>query len=194
MSARCAIWLAAFITAVYVGFIVGIGALVGTRGDVLLSAVAAALVAMAFQPVRRRAQRFANRLVYGERASPYEVLSSFSQRVASAYAADDVLERMARLLGEGTGASRAEVWVRVGRRLQRSAAWPAADAPVSVALADGELPSIEGASLAMPVRDEGICSARSSSRSRRRIPSRRPRSGSSRTSRTRPGSCYATRR
>ncbi len=33
--------------------------------------VAAAIVAIAFQPARRRAQHFADRLVYGKRATPY---------------------------------------------------------------------------------------------------------------------------
>ena len=40
-----------------------------------LSIAATAVVAVAFQPVRERVQRFANRLVYGDRATPYEVLS-----------------------------------------------------------------------------------------------------------------------
>ena len=48
----------------------------------MLSIVATAVVALSFQPVRERVQRFANRLVYGERATPYEVMSSFSDRVA----------------------------------------------------------------------------------------------------------------
>ena len=60
---------------------------------------------MAFQPVRDRAQRFANRLVYGKRATPYEVLAEFSERMAGTYATEDVLPRMARILAEGTGAS-----------------------------------------------------------------------------------------
>ena len=45
------------------------------RCSPLLSAVAAAVVAVAFQPVRERARRLANRVVYGKRATPYEVLA-----------------------------------------------------------------------------------------------------------------------
>src|SRR5262249_29083124 len=63
--------LAIFISAVYVAVVVGIGAFVGNRASPVLSAVAAAAVALAFQPVRRRAQRLADRLVYGKRATPY---------------------------------------------------------------------------------------------------------------------------
>ena len=51
--------------------------------------------------MRERLQKVANRLVYGKRATPYEVLSQFSERVAESYAADDVLPRMARVLAEG---------------------------------------------------------------------------------------------
>ena len=94
--------LAAFITVVYVGLVVWIGALVESRGHAVLSAVAAALVAIAFQLVRRRAQRVANRLVYGERATPYEVLSEFGRRVSEGYGSEDVLVRMARPGGPRT--------------------------------------------------------------------------------------------
>jgi signal transduction histidine kinase len=97
--------LAAFITAVYLAIVVGFGALVGSGGNAVLSAVAAAVIALAFQPARRRAQRLANRVVYGERATPYEVLSGFSERLAETYSIDDVLPRLARVLAEGVGAS-----------------------------------------------------------------------------------------
>ena len=46
--------LAAFITIVYVAIVVGVGALVGSGGNAVLSAVAAAVIAVAFQPARRR--------------------------------------------------------------------------------------------------------------------------------------------
>ena len=116
--------LAVFITLVYVAIVVGVGALVGSQASPVLSAAAAAVVALAFQPVRRRAQRFADRLVYGKRATPYEVLSEFSERVGQTYANEDLLPRMARALGEGTGAARADVWVRVGEELRPEATWP----------------------------------------------------------------------
>ena len=108
--------LAVFITAVYVGIAVGLGALVGSGGkpNLALSILATALVAIGFQPVRERVQRVANRLVYGKRATPYEVLSQFSERVAESYAVDEVMPRMARVLAEGTGAQRSDVWLRGG--------------------------------------------------------------------------------
>ena len=43
--------------------------------------IAAVVIAVAFQPVRSAANRLSNRLVFGERATPYEVLSAFSERL-----------------------------------------------------------------------------------------------------------------
>jgi signal transduction histidine kinase len=118
--------LAALITAIYIGIAVGIGSLVGSGGkpNLGLSILATAIVAVGFQPARERLRKVANRLVYGRRATPYEVLSQFSERVAESYASEDVLPRMARVLGEGTNADLAEVWLRSADALQRAAAFP----------------------------------------------------------------------
>jgi signal transduction histidine kinase len=124
--------LVGFITAVYVAIVVGIGSLVGSgdQANVPLSIAATAIVAVAFQPVRERVQRFANRLVYGQRATPYEVLSEFSERIGDAYDAEDLLPRMARILAEATGAQRSDVWLVVGGRLRPDASWPADVVPL----------------------------------------------------------------
>ena len=116
--------LAVFFTAVYALVVGVVGAFVGSRSTAGLSFVAAALVAVGFQPVLGRARRFADRVVYGERATPYEVLTSFSQGVAETYADEDVLERMATVVGEGIGAASAEVWLRVDDTLRVAASWP----------------------------------------------------------------------
>jgi signal transduction histidine kinase len=122
--------LAAFITVVYVVIVAGIGSLgpgflqAGSRPDLGLSILATAVVAVAFQPVRERVQRLANRLVYGKRATPYEALSEFAGRMGDTYAADDVLPQMARVLADGTGADRAVVWVKDGGGLAARACWP----------------------------------------------------------------------
>ena len=151
--------LAVFITAVYVGIVVGLGAAAGSSGkpNLALSILATAIVAVAFQPVRERVQRLANRLVYGKRATPYEVLSQFSHRVAGTYSSEDVLPRMARVLGEGTGASRADVWIRLGDGIAPTASWPPGDAPAPprVAITGQQLPTIPGLSRIVPVRHHG---------------------------------------
>jgi signal transduction histidine kinase len=151
--------LAAFITVVYVAIVAGIGAVAaGSVSNRLLPIVAAVVIAVAFQPVQAAARRLANRLVLGPRATPYEVLSAFSERVAGTYATEDLLPRMARILGEGTGAQRAEVWLRVGEKLRPAAAWPpSADGTGSepIPVQDGELPSLGSGVDALPVRQDG---------------------------------------
>ena len=118
--------LGAFITAVYVGIVVGIGRLVGSgnRPNLALSIVATAVVAVAFQPVRERVQRFANRLVYGTRASPYEVMAGFADRMAGALSVDDVLPQMAEAAARGVGAQAARVTLRLPDGGDRSTVWP----------------------------------------------------------------------
>jgi signal transduction histidine kinase len=151
--------LAAFITVVYVAIVVGFGALVGTSGrpNLALSVLATAIVAVAFQPVRERVERLANRFVYGKRATPYEVLSQFSHRVAGTVSSEDVLPRMARVLGEGTGASRADVWIRLGDGIAPAASWPPGDgpAPSRIAISGQLLPPVPGISRIVPVRHQG---------------------------------------
>jgi signal transduction histidine kinase len=149
--------LAAFITAVYVGIVVGVGTLVGSGGrpNLVLSIVATGIVAVAFQPVRERVQKVANRLVYGKRATPYEVLSQFSERVAETYAADEALPRMARVLAEGTGAERAQVWLRAGALLRPAATWPeSSGAEEPVPLLGDYLPDLPGEDV-VPVKHQG---------------------------------------
>ena len=150
--------LAGFITAVYVAIVVGIGAAIGqgSKPNLGLSILATGVVAVAFQPVRERVQRFANRLVYGVRATPYEVLSEFSSRMAGAYESEDLLPRMARILAEGTGAGGATVWLKVGSELRAEASYPAeSENRDRLPLLDGELPKIAGATLALPVHHRG---------------------------------------
>ena len=150
--------LAAFITAVYIGIAVGIGTLVGSGGqpNLWLSIVATIIVAVGFQPVRERVQKIANRLVYGNRATPYEVLTAFSEQVADTYAADEVLPRMARVLQEGTAADSATVWLRGAGELRPAATFPEADARREpVPTSGGTLPDMPEESLLVRVEHQG---------------------------------------
>ena len=74
--------LSAAFTGVYIGIVLGIGTFVGHQGGPLLTIAAAVTIALLFQPLRRRAQLFANRLVYGRRATPYQALSDFAGDMA----------------------------------------------------------------------------------------------------------------
>jgi signal transduction histidine kinase len=117
--------------------------------------IVALLLGLAFRPVTRFARRIADRVVYGRRATPYEVLTEFSERVGESYATEDVLGRMAQILGQATGAGSARVWLRLGAELQPAASWPTDAEPAAVAVVANEaLPTIEGETV-VEVRDRG---------------------------------------
>ena len=146
-------FLAIVITAVYALIVVYVGALVGGPGRFGLSLLATALIAVAFQPVRDRAQRMANRLVYGKRSTPYEALSQLNEQIAGTYGGEEILERMTRILAEATGAERAELWVRRGQEIVRTSTWPVVPS-ASSAMSNGRLPEI-AADKVLPVTHKG---------------------------------------
>lgn len=128
-----------FVTGLYVALVVGVGRLLGADADDPVFAVlATAVVAIAFQPAREWLERLANRMVYGRRATPFEVLAGFSRRLAGTDASDEALVRVAGLLAEGTGATATGVWVRVGDQLRLAAT---AEGP------SGESPGVGGAGM-----------------------------------------------
>jgi len=138
--------------AVYAGAVALIPTFIEMENPVFLFGTALAL-GIAFRPVMRLARRLADRVVYGERATPYEVLTEFSQRVGGAYATEDVSARMAQILGEGTGADVARVWLRVGRTFRAAGSWPE-DAAAAVPSTDGDRLEVAGETV-IKVRDRG---------------------------------------
>ncbi len=116
--------LVGFITVVYVAVVVGIGSLLGDPRNPALSIAATAVVALLFGPVRERVRRFANRLVYGKRATPYEVMSGFAHRVSGSLSVDQILPEMAEVAAKGVGAIAARVRVTLPHGAERSRSWP----------------------------------------------------------------------
>ena len=145
--------VAGLLIAVFLAVAVVIGGVFGRSEGAAV--VAAAIIGLAFWPALRVARRVADRIVYGGRATPYELLASFGERMSETYATDDVLPRTAHLLADATGASKATVWLRVGRQLRPAAWWPAdGDPPKALALDRGELPAL-AADRSEAVRDRG---------------------------------------
>ncbi|WP_159081570.1 sensor histidine kinase [Nocardioides sediminis] len=105
----------------YVGLVVGAGALLPVS-DRVMALAATAAVAVVFEPVRRRAQELADRLVYGRRATPYETLSRLSAQLSRND--DDLLEGLAATVAGGIGASEVVVWLGDAERMEAVAAWP----------------------------------------------------------------------
>lgn len=144
--------LAVFIAGVYVAIVVGLGRLLGDEAGFGLSIVATVLVALAFQPARRRVEHWANRLVYGERATPHEILVRFSHR-SSELSDEELLDRIPRLMVEGTGARSATLWTRMGDGFATAAVWPV-DAGVRT-LGDGDGFEDPEADSSLPVFHDG---------------------------------------
>ena len=105
----------------YVGLVVGAGTLLPVS-DRVLALAATAAVAVVFEPVRRRAQGLADRLVYGRRATPYETLSRLSAQLSRNDGG--LLEGLASTIAGGIGASEVVVWLGDAERMEAVAAWP----------------------------------------------------------------------
>jgi signal transduction histidine kinase len=103
----------------------------GGEGDAFSFLFTGLVIGLAVWPLRRLATRIANRLVYGRRATPYQVLTEFSGRLAESYAADDVLGRMAQILAAAVGAEAATVWLGSNDRFRAGAIWPEGETPES---------------------------------------------------------------
>lgn len=104
--------LGAFVTVGYIAVVVAIGwalSAFGASGSDLYwpSLVASALVAAAFQPLRRRVLRGTDRLVYGPRAAPYEALAELNQELVNRPSPAAVPAMVAEIAGRAVGAVRA---------------------------------------------------------------------------------------
>jgi signal transduction histidine kinase/plastocyanin len=118
--------LAWIIGILYVVVVVGVSHALGrqNRANVGLFIAATAAVAVAFEPLRNRLQGMANVLIYGKRATPYEVISHFSGQMAEALETEEILPRMAEAAARGVGAERAMVRVVLPGGGEESVVWP----------------------------------------------------------------------
>jgi signal transduction histidine kinase len=88
------------VIAIYVLVVVGLGTLIETPGNVLLSLLATGLIAVLFQPLRERLQRGVNHLVYGQRDDPYAVLSHLGSRLEVTLAPEKVLSTIVETIAQ----------------------------------------------------------------------------------------------
>jgi signal transduction histidine kinase len=134
--------LACFVVALYAAVVLGGGVVLRQTEapSLLLSVVATAAVALLFAPVQSAIERLASRMGHPAAATPYDVLSRFSEAVTGGYGAAELPPRMSQVLAEGTGAQWAQVWLQVSGRLTLAATWPTdaqADAQPPTPGADG---------------------------------------------------------
>jgi signal transduction histidine kinase len=140
----------------------GVGALLLALGVVpslsdrpSLMLVAGAIFGLLLMPLYRFAKWVADRVVFGGRSTPYEVLTEFSGRVGETYSSEDVLPRMAQVVGEATRARASRVWLRVGRELHEAAIWPAGSPVVGTLATSGDrVPEVPGEEV-FEVRHQG---------------------------------------
>jgi GAF domain-containing protein len=116
----------AFVAVCYVGLVVALGrsAQDTTNGGFWTSLLLTVVVALAFQPLRRRVVRFADRLAYGSRAAPYDALADFSHRIGQSPAPGTLLPTIAAAAADVVHADRAVVRFDVEGGADLTAAWP----------------------------------------------------------------------
>jgi signal transduction histidine kinase len=130
------------VAAGYVLVVVVVGLAIGS-GGLWPSLLATALVALAFQPLRRRVVRLADRLAFGAAAAPYEALADFSRRLGDSPDPAELLPAVADAVGHAVRASRVVVLLHVAAGPDRIAVWSdGADAPTA-------------SDIALPVVDRG---------------------------------------
>jgi signal transduction histidine kinase len=117
-----------------------------------LTLAAAVLLAVAFEPVRRRLLRLANRLVYGHRSSPWEAVSQLSAEMGHDRDPVELLEELSTVVLAGTGAKAVVVWLRIDQSWVPTVGSPGAGSAERITVGSGDLPEHLGADLTVPIR------------------------------------------
>jgi signal transduction histidine kinase len=85
---------------IYALVVGGVGTLFHTSGNWVIALAATGLVAVLFQPLRGRLQRGINRLLYGQRDEPYEVLARLGRRMEDTFSPELVLPTMVETIAQ----------------------------------------------------------------------------------------------
>lgn len=123
--------LTAVVVVVYLVIVIGLGrAPADTERTLLvLSMLAAAVASLAYVPARERLAESANRLVYGERHPPDEVLRTWGSRLSRSIPMDELLLQLAESLRKVLVLRRAEIWTGTPGRLELAVSVPDRSAP-----------------------------------------------------------------
>ncbi len=92
--------LTLLVVGAYAGMVILLGEVLSTRTRFGPELVATGVVAVMFGPLRDRLQRGANRLLYGDRDQPYEVVSRLGHSLEQAVDPTAVLPRVAQTVAE----------------------------------------------------------------------------------------------
>lgn len=123
--------LSGVVVGVYLVIVLGLGRAPtdSERSLFGLSMLAAAVAAVLYLPARDRLAQFSNRLVYGEREAPDQVLKTFGSRLSRAVPLDELLLQVAESLRKTLVLASAEIWTGSEGRLERAVSVP--DAPAT---------------------------------------------------------------
>jgi signal transduction histidine kinase len=118
--------LTAVVVLVYLVIVIGLGRTPADteRTLLVLSMLAAAVAALAYVPARERLAETANRLVYGERHPPDEVLRTWGSRLSRSIPMDELLLQLAESLRKVLVLRRAEIWTGTPGRLELAVSVP----------------------------------------------------------------------
>jgi signal transduction histidine kinase len=118
--------LTGVVVAVYFVIVLGLGRVPNDEEQtlLLLSMAAAAIAALLYLPARNRLERYATRLVYGEREAPDAVLRTFGSRLSRAIPLDELLLQLAESLQKTLALSAAEVWTGSSGAFERVVSVP----------------------------------------------------------------------
>lgn len=88
--------LTLLIIGAYILIVTGLGGLIDAPQDTRLSLLATSLIALLFQPVRQRAQRAVNYMMYGQRDEPFQLLNEMNQHLVRFHETQDVLNQIVK--------------------------------------------------------------------------------------------------
>ncbi len=152
----------------YIGIVWLLSWLFDTWGGLPITVVGAAVVCVAFQPLRERLQRSVNRLVYGERDDPFAVISRLARTLEGAVPTEQVLPTVVATTARALRLPHASIWVTDHDRLLLAASYgpsPHLEAIVRTSavqrMLDGGEPTAlhaldEGGALADDLRPAGV--------------------------------------
>ncbi|MFS0726806.1 sensor histidine kinase [Paenibacillus sp. 1P07SE] len=118
-----------------------VGLLIQGRSSSIVALLATGLLAVLMQPLRERVQRGVNRLVYGFRDNPYQVLSQLSRQLASSTTHRSLLASVARKVASALQVSYAAIEVYTEDKTERLAVHGKPGGEIStIELQAGQLP------------------------------------------------------
>lgn len=92
--------LSILIIGLYVTLVGLMGALFEQRTNLVFSLIATGVIALVFQPLREKLQHIVNRMMYGERDTPYQVVSRLGRQLEQSSAPEHLLDTITQTVAE----------------------------------------------------------------------------------------------